>query len=61
MREHASVKIGPGILRTSAAAKNYPLRKPNDKWPVWLRLVVILGLSAVLWAVIIAGLFTLFG
>ena len=32
-----------------------------DKWPVWARLVVIIGLSALLWAGIISAVIALFG
>ena len=32
-----------------------------DKWPVWARLVIIVGLSALLWAGIISALVALFG
>ena len=33
---------------------------PN-KWPVWARLLIIVGLSALMWAGIIAGMVSLFG
>jgi len=33
----------------------------HDKWPVWARLVVIVGMSALLWAGIISGIMALFG
>lgn len=33
----------------------------NGKWPVWARLVIIVGLSALLWAGIISGIMALFG
>jgi hypothetical protein len=33
----------------------------HDKWPVWARIVVIVGLSALLWAGIISGAMALFG
>ncbi|MEZ6002156.1 hypothetical protein [Hyphomonas sp.] len=32
-----------------------------DKWPVWIRLLIIVGLSALLWAGIISAAVTLFG
>ena len=32
-----------------------------DKWPVWARLGIIVGLSALLWAGIISALVALFG
>ena len=32
-----------------------------DKWPVWARLLIIVGLSALMWAGIIAGMVSLFG
>ena len=31
-----------------------------DKWPVWMRLVTIVGLSALLWAGIISAAIALF-
>ena len=34
---------------------------PDGKWPVWARLLVIVGLSALLWAGIISGMMALFG
>ena len=34
---------------------------PDGKWPVWARLLVIVGLSALLWAGIISGIMALFG
>lgn len=33
----------------------------GDKWPVWLRLVTIVGLSAGLWSAIIWAMIALFG
>ncbi|WP_291044313.1 hypothetical protein [Hyphomonas sp.] len=33
----------------------------EGKWPVWLRLVTIIGLSAGLWAAIIWGAVSVFG
>lgn len=33
----------------------------EGKWPVWLRLVTIIGLSAGLWAAIIWAAFSVFG
>ena len=33
----------------------------HGKWPVWARLVVIVGMSALLWAGIISGIMALFG
>ena len=33
----------------------------EGKWPVWLRLVTIIGLSAALWAAIIWAAFSVFG
>lgn len=32
-----------------------------DKWPVWARLAIIVGLSALLWAGIISAVVALFG
>ena len=32
-----------------------------DKWPVWARLVILVGLSTLLWAGIISALVALFG
>ena len=32
-----------------------------DKWPVWARLLIIVGLSALLWAGIISAAVALFG
>ncbi|KCZ56042.1 hypothetical protein HY30_07240 [Hyphomonas chukchiensis] len=32
-----------------------------DKWPVWARLLIIVSLSALMWAGIIAGMVSLFG
>tara|TARA_R110001583_G_scaffold185242_3_gene345217 strand:- start:376 stop:549 length:174 start_codon:yes stop_codon:yes gene_type:complete len=32
-----------------------------DKWPVWARLLIIVGLSALLWAGIISAVVALFG
>lgn len=32
-----------------------------DKWPVWARLIVIVGLSALLWGGIISAAVALFG
>lgn len=31
------------------------------KWPVWLRLVIIIGLSTAMWAGILSGISALFG
>ncbi len=31
-----------------------------DKWPVWARLIIIVGLSGLLWAAIISGIMALF-
>lgn len=31
-----------------------------EKWPVWLRLVIIISLSAALWAGILSGISALF-
>lgn len=33
----------------------------QEKWPVWARLAVIVGMSALLWAGIISGIMALFG
>jgi hypothetical protein len=33
----------------------------QDKWPVWARLLVIVGLSALFWAGIISAIMALFG
>ncbi|KJS37399.1 MAG: hypothetical protein VR74_08815 [Hyphomonas sp. BRH_c22] len=33
----------------------------DSKWPIWARLVVIVGMSALLWAGIISGVMALFG
>ena len=32
-----------------------------EKWPVWLRLIIIVGLSASLWAGILSGISALLG
>lgn len=32
-----------------------------EKWPVWVRLIVIVGLSALLWAAIISGVVAILG
>ncbi len=32
----------------------------HDKWPIWVRLAIIIGLSAGLWALIIIGLLAIF-
>tara|TARA_B100001540_G_scaffold296511_1_gene298280 strand:- start:196 stop:369 length:174 start_codon:yes stop_codon:yes gene_type:complete len=32
-----------------------------EKWPVWLRLVIIISLSAALWAGILSGISALLG
>jgi uncharacterized heparinase superfamily protein len=34
---------------------------PDGKWPVWAQLLVIVGISALLWAGIISGIVALFG
>lgn len=33
----------------------------HSKWPVWARLAVIIGMSALLWAGIISAVMALFG
>lgn len=35
-------------------------QEPYEKWPVWARLVVIVGLSALLWGGIISAAIALF-
>ncbi len=32
----------------------------DEKWPIWARLAIIVGLSAGLWALIILGIIALF-
>ncbi|MEZ5998296.1 MAG: hypothetical protein R3B98_06345 [Hyphomonas sp.] len=36
-------------------------RSNDEKWPVWVRLVIIIGLSALLWAGIISGVIAVLG
>lgn len=36
-------------------------KETYDKWPVWARLLIIVGLSALLWAGIISSAVALFG
>ena len=36
-------------------------RDTYDKWPVWARLIIIVGLSALLWGGIISAAVALFG
>lgn len=43
----------------SAALSSLDDEAVTDRWPVWLRLVVIVGLSASLWACIIFGILVL--
>ena len=39
---------------------SYLMDYSDEKWPVWLRLVVIIGLSAALWTGIISIAVTIF-
>ncbi len=58
------IPIGPGNLKGSQPRGVPSLASMGDdivteKWPVWLRLVVIVGLSASLWACIIFAVLAL--
>ncbi|HPE47194.1 MAG TPA: hypothetical protein PLR76_02310 [Hyphomonas sp.] len=51
---NASVSHRAWEIDARAEQDNY------EKWPVWVRIVVIIGLSALLWAGIISGVTALF-
>jgi hypothetical protein len=49
-------------VRMSAASDQALMNDYSEgKWPVWLRLVTIIGLSAGLWAAIIWAAISIFG
>lgn len=49
------------IARRGWNAGAHSDQETYDKWPVWARLIIIVGLSALLWAGIISALVALFG
>lgn len=54
------------IANASIARRNWETgahaeQEAYDKWPVWARLVIIVGLSALLWAGIISAVVALLG
>lgn len=56
MNELVSPKFHTPLLPESLAEHDRQDEFGYTKWPVWLRTVIILGLSAGLWTLIIAGL-----
>ena len=58
----------PTVRRAAGAMQGYRrYQRPSsgnaetmDKWPVWARLLIIVGLSASLWALIILGVMAIF-
>ena len=57
MVDIANASIAHRTWDTGANAE----QETYDKWPVWARLEIIVGLSALLWAGIISALVALFG
>ena len=53
--------IASVTLPRAASVPAHPAHTDDAKWPVWARLVIITGLSALLWAGIISALVALFG
>lgn len=49
------------IARRGWEASVHADKEAYDKWPVWARLIIIVGLSALLWAGIISAAVALFG
>lgn len=57
MVDIANAAIAHRVWESGARAD----QEPYDKWPIWARLIIIVGLSAMLWAGIISAAVALFG
>lgn len=58
----ADSRVFTSQARLPSRADRAVMNDPGEgKWPVWLRLVTIIGLSAGLWAAIIWGAISVFG
>ncbi len=53
--------IASATLPRAASFPARPAHYDDAKWPVWARLIIIVGLSTLLWAGIISAAAALFG
>ncbi|MEO0956263.1 MAG: hypothetical protein AAFY12_14805, partial [Pseudomonadota bacterium] len=61
MSDPISVKIDPPFIGERTAKHAIDQDDRERKWPVWIRILIILSISAGLWTLIFAGIRFLIG